>query len=199
MGGQQTTVTVVLLAGAVSQILLWLLGYFAPDLMATAPPTVESAFGIILTAAICYFAPAWGHPNGSDKPPPAQSGFIRIRFAIVLAVLATAFMSLTGCVGTRAAYEAADTLDDKAYVVTEHYAAVVHEAADLRDQGVLKGPALAAVQQADNRAAPLVLQLRAALERWTAVKNAQTEGDLQRAVDEAVVALSALLDAVKHR
>jgi hypothetical protein len=60
MGGNQTTVTVVLLAGALVALLSWPLGYFAPDFMAAAPAGVEKAAEIVLTAAICYFAPAWG-------------------------------------------------------------------------------------------------------------------------------------------
>jgi hypothetical protein len=65
--GQDTSITAVLVAGAMSTLLMWLLGYFAPGLMATAPPTVEQAFGILITALICVFLPAWGVP----EDPPA--------------------------------------------------------------------------------------------------------------------------------
>lgn len=65
-GGQATSITAVLVAGAVSTILLWILGYYAPGLMATAPPTIEQAIGILITAAICYYLPAWGAPAAHE-------------------------------------------------------------------------------------------------------------------------------------
>lgn len=74
-GGQATSITAVLVAGAFSTIVLWLLTYFAPALMATAPASIEQAFGIILTAAICYFLPAWGAPA---HPPPVDESEQRV-------------------------------------------------------------------------------------------------------------------------
>lgn len=59
-GGQETSITAVLVAGACATIVLWLLAYYAPGLMATAPPTIENAIGVLITASICYFLPAWG-------------------------------------------------------------------------------------------------------------------------------------------
>jgi hypothetical protein len=58
---------------------------------------------------------------------------------LAVVALAVGVLGATGCAGTKAAYNAADTLEERAYVVTEHYAAVVHQAADLKDKGVLKG------------------------------------------------------------
>lgn len=68
-GGQATSVTAVLVAGALATIVLWLLAYFAPGLMATAPEALEHSLGVIITAAICYYLPAWGAPS-SPPPPP---------------------------------------------------------------------------------------------------------------------------------
>jgi hypothetical protein len=67
--GQETSVTAVLVAGAGATILLWLLAYFAPGLMATAPASIENALGVIITAAICYVLPAWGARAPTAKPP----------------------------------------------------------------------------------------------------------------------------------
>lgn len=106
---------------------------------------------------------------------------------------------LNACVGTRAAYESAETLEAKAYVVTEHYAALVKEAADLREAGTLTGDALARVQAADNQARPLVLQLRTSVQAYTALKNADTAAALQAALDSAVVQVSALINAIRNR
>lgn len=65
--GQETTVTMVGFAGAVTAVLLWLLSFFAPALMMTAPPGLEAAFTTILACAVCYLAPAW--KMGGAKPP----------------------------------------------------------------------------------------------------------------------------------
>lgn len=59
-GGNQTTVTVVLFAGALVTLLSWPLGYFFPEFVAAAPPGAVDAAEVVLTAVVCYFAPAWG-------------------------------------------------------------------------------------------------------------------------------------------
>lgn len=52
------------LAGGLAVIVFWVLGYFAPDLMATAPTGLEAAF----TAVFSQFI-AWLIPRSPDKPP----------------------------------------------------------------------------------------------------------------------------------
>ena len=41
-------------AGAASTVLMWLAGYFAPDLMATAPVGLESACTALIATAAGY-------------------------------------------------------------------------------------------------------------------------------------------------
>jgi hypothetical protein len=55
--GQETSVTAVALAGALAAILMWLLGFFLPDLMMTTPPGIEAAVSTVITAVICYVIP----------------------------------------------------------------------------------------------------------------------------------------------
>lgn len=69
-GGNETTVTVVVLASAVVQIFSWLLTFYAPALMATATPLVAHAFEIVLTAILCFVLPAWGRPAPQAEPKP---------------------------------------------------------------------------------------------------------------------------------
>jgi hypothetical protein len=121
------------------------------------------------------------------------------RYIGVLAVAALAMSTLatTGCTGTRAAYDAADTLDERAYVATEHYAAVVKQAADLKDLGVLKGSALNQARELESVAQPLVLSLAGLVANYNAARTAETEVALQRALDEAIVAIAGLVRIVK--
>lgn len=121
------------------------------------------------------------------------------RTMCVLAVAALALSSLatTGCTGTRHAYEAAATLEDRAYVATEHYAAVVRQAADLKDLGVLKGDALARAREIESVARPVVLSLGPLVANYTAARNAETEVALERALGEAITAIANLVRVVK--
>ena len=71
--------------------------------------------------------------------PTKQRGFARLGVLLLFAVLSFASLSfVSGCQHTREAYAVASQSDDRlnntVYVVTEHYAAVVHEAADLREK-----------------------------------------------------------------
>jgi hydroxymethylpyrimidine pyrophosphatase-like HAD family hydrolase len=116
---------------------------------------------------------------------------------LAVVALAVGVLSATGCAGTKAAYNAADTLEERAYVVTEHYAAVVHQAADLKDKGVLKGTALTRAQEAESVAQPVVLSLGDLVKKYDAAKSAESEVALQRALDDAVRALADLVRVVK--
>lgn len=121
----------------------------------------------------------------------------RITGVLAAAALALVAFAATGCSSTKAAYEAADTLDERAYVATEHYAAVVKQAADLKDKGVLTGSALAQVRELEQVASPVVLRLGPLVENFKAAQSAETEVALQRALDDAVLAIADLVRIVK--
>jgi hypothetical protein len=182
----RSTVLVSAVASIVFQVLT-LLGKadaFPPEVVTGA---VESVFQVIALVAAGIAALA------------------RMRSKVLPLVL------LAGCTGTRAAYSAAakaehvERLEATAYVVAEHYAAVRQEAARMRTTGQLTGAALAAVQAADKAVEPLVLGDPASgragvvqlVETWRALKTAETEADLQAAVNAAVVRLSELINAMK--
>jgi hypothetical protein len=57
MGGNQTTVTVVVFAAAFAKLLSWPLGFFFPEFMAAAPDGAEGAAEVVITAAICFYWP----------------------------------------------------------------------------------------------------------------------------------------------
>lgn len=106
---------------------------------------------------------------------------------------------LAGCAGTKAAYQGAETLEDTAYVVTEHYAALVKEAADMREAGTLTGNALVQVQGFETRARPLILRLQGLAEAYESVRSAENEQALAAAVGEAAQVLSDFINALKGR
>lgn len=143
-----------------------------------------------------------------------QGGFVTVNMLLHLAgAIATLFVALSllqlaGCVSTQAAYKAAplhgEALADTAYVIAEHYAAVVHEAANLRESGRTPAPLVVAMQRADAAAKPLILGepevqrpgLKQIADAYTAVHDAKTEADLQAAVNNAVLRLGDLMRAV---
>jgi hypothetical protein len=106
-------------------------------------------------------------------------------------------LALAGCAGTRAAYDAASTPQQKAYVIAEHYSALVKQAADLKDAGTLTGVALEKVQAADRAAKPLVVELTKATEAYQGARNAQNEAELQAALNKAVIAVNSLINALR--
>lgn len=116
---------------------------------------------------------------------------------LAIVALAVGIFGATGCAGTKAAYNAASTLEDRAYVVTEHYSAVIKQAADLKELGVLKGNELAQVRELETVARPVVLSLGDLVANYKAARTAETEVALQKALDDAVVALAQLVALVK--
>jgi hypothetical protein len=71
-----------------------------------------------------------------------QGGYATLTLLGAIALSAAVVLALPGCVGTKAAYAAAGSPDETAYVVAEHYAAVVGQAAALaKDPGLpRRGP-----------------------------------------------------------
>jgi hypothetical protein len=104
---------------------------------------------------------------------------------------------LAACAGTREAYKVAATPEQYAYVVTEHYAAVVKQAADRKDAGTLTGSSLARVQAADRAANPLILDLAALAQAYQETQTAENEAALQAALNKAVIALNNFINALK--
>lgn len=107
-----------------------------------------------------------------------------------------AVLALAGCAGTRAAYQAAENPVQKASVVAEHYYAIVREAADLKEAGA-PAAAVAKLQAADRVAKPLVIELTRLAEAYKAVRSAENELALQKAMNEAVIALNAFIEALR--
>lgn len=129
-----------------------------------------------------------------------QGGFIRpFALAILLGLALIAQPLLSACTGsgTRAAYTEAKGLDEQAYVLTEHYASLLEQAVVLKAKPSTPAIAVAKLQEADRIAKPLVLRLKPLSDTYKAVKNAQTEAELQLAVNQAVLAIADFVRAVQ--
>lgn len=132
----------------------------------------------------------------------------KILFAPLAAVLVLACSAIVaGCAGTKAAYQEAQSLDEYAYVITEHYASLVREAADLKEKPTTPRTAVSAMQEADKAAhlvvvgnpsgsppTPGLAELAATYQR---VRDAQTEAELQEAVNAAILRVADLVRAIK--
>lgn len=147
------------------------------------------------------------------SPTGPQRGFVTLRglcaVLIVAANIALLPFVMTGCTGTRAAYGEARTgataVLDTAYVVTEHYAAIVREAADLAQRPGIPADVKESLKRADAAVKPLVTGdpatgragVRQLAQTYEAVRSAENEQQLQAAINAAVLELSKLINAVK--
>jgi hypothetical protein len=117
-------------------------------------------------------------------------------------VVAAAALAV-GCANTKAAYQEAQSLDEYAYVVTEHYSALVKQAADIASRPGTPPAAIDALKKADKAVHDIVIGtpttpgLRQLAATYTNVKNAETQEALQSAVNDAVLQLANLLRAIK--
>jgi len=126
-----------------------------------------------------------------------------MKYAITL-ILAGA---LAGCVSTKAAYNEAENLRETAYVLTEHYAAVIHEAADLGAQPstpetvrqALKASANATAKfvKGDENAVPPVPSLLDLVNNYEALGSAASREELQAAIRNAVHAMDGFIKELR--
>ena len=106
--------------------------------------------------------------------------------------------ALSACAGTKAAYQAAGgDLVKQAFVVTEHYSALLREAADLKEAGA-QPEVVAALQAADSVAQPIILKLGPLAQAYERTRSAEDQVALQAAVNDAVVALTDFINAIKR-
>lgn len=129
-----------------------------------------------------------GSKTGTNAGSPAPVSLLAGFLALVL---------ISGCAGTKSAYRAAEGVDQTAKVVSEHYYALVREANELRRNGVLRGTSLQNAQQVVSETRPVILQMADVARRYDLVRNAQTQAELERAVNEAAIAVSRLVDIIK--
>ena len=109
-----------------------------------------------------------------------------------------AVFAVAGCEGTQQAYSEAQTIDEKAYVVIEHYAALVKEAANLAENPNTPPEAVDAMKKADAAATPVILRVRDLRDAWMAAGNAENTEALQKAVNDATSVIADMVQAIKQ-
>jgi ABC-type oligopeptide transport system substrate-binding subunit len=119
-----------------------------------------------------------------------------MKFRTLLAGVLLA-VGLSACTHTREAYKTADTPDEYAYVLAEHYASLLNQAADLKEKSTTPREAVEAMQKAELAARPVVDKLRPLRTAYLTAKNAQTQAELQAAINEAVLLIADLVRSVR--
>lgn len=115
----------------------------------------------------------------------------------LLALFLPALLTLAGCQHTREAYQAADTPDEYAYVMTEQYSSLLEEAADLAEKATTPRSAVTAMQAAERQATPAVKRLKELRDAYLAIRSADNEEALQAAIDSTVRLVADLVRAVR--
>lgn len=121
---------------------------------------------------------------------------ISIATFISVVLLIGIVMSSAGCGGTLRAYQQADTLEDQAKVLGEHYNSLQREAIALK--AIVPANALKAMQRGDKEAAVAVVAVLRASEAYREGQSAQTQLELQQAIDKAAKAILTFSDAVNR-
>jgi hypothetical protein len=164
-------------------------------------PGVFSAFTILTGIAVAVLG--FLNTASDDGTPPNGTA------AVLLVPLALMLAGMSGCSHTREAYKVAahapNALESTAYVVTQHYIAVVTEATRLKNAGTLNGAKLAAVLRADDVVKPLILGdpktnapgLVQLVDTYKKVRDAKSGAELQAALDAAALRLADLINALK--
>ena len=116
---------------------------------------------------------------------------------MLLALLCTMFV-MTGCVNTQWAYSEAKTVEERAYVVLEHYSSLVKEAADLAEKPNTSPEAIKAMKKADAAAMPVIQHLRDLRNAWLASQSAENTKALQVAVDDAIATATDMRRALEQ-
>lgn len=137
--------------------------------------------------------------------PKKQAGFAMPSVLYCLFAGALVAVFLSACAGTKAAYRAADNLPDRAFVIAEHYAVLVREAADIAQNPATPQSVREALKVADQHAKPFIVgdsarglpSLKELADAYQATRTAQTEAELQAALNNAVVAVAGFIRAVK--
>jgi len=188
-----TNVQISAMATFFSVFLLWLAGYFMPDLMDTAPEMLGELFtGALIVAAGLIFKPDAGTKllpgTGSNTYSPVLVGLI----AGALAVLV-----MSGCAGTQNAYKAADGLSETAYVVGEHYYANVRAINIAAQEGGVTADELQNLQGIALQTRPAVMAMVDAAAAYEGVRSAENERELSDALALASISITRLVAAVQ--
>jgi hypothetical protein len=181
-------------------IIMIVLGFLQTD-TALKGLVPENLYALLVSLAglgtlICGFLNSF-ESTQPDAPVNKQAGSVRLAMLFTLVVTTFTLISM-GCTGMQAAYKQADTIDEQAYVVAEHYASLVKEAADLKEKPSTPRAVVTRMREADLAAAPVVNRVRDLRKSYLTIRDAKTELELQEAVNEAILLVADLVRAVKQ-
>ena len=101
-----------------------------------------------------------------------------------------------GCASTVDAYKAAEGLEETAFVMNQHYLALVREANALAEAGALSGSSLAKAQEVVRESRPVLNELSNMAKAYQAAATAENEQALTAAIAAAAVHLSNLVTII---
>lgn len=135
----------------------------------------------------------------TESSAKRQSTIIRgFMLAVMIGFLAPIVVTMSGCGHTRAAYQAAQSPEEYAFVLLEHYTSLVKQAADLKERPTTPKVAIEKMQQAELAARPFIAKLRPLRDAYVAAATAENEIELQSAINEAVMVIADLIRAVQE-
>jgi hypothetical protein len=135
-----TNTRVIGLAGAISFMLMWVLHYFAPDFMATAPTGAEAAITTIITGLMGQFMSANAFMGGN------QDGKVESPLFLVLVLLGgIALMVMSS--GCQTQPRASDAISGTAYAITTAAVAVGEACGQTEANGPCRDGALITTDQ----------------------------------------------------
>lgn len=164
---------------------------------------VDKALDLVTLSAMVFAA--WARTR-QPTPPISQAAAdatiernqtLRSPALVGVIAILLAAVTLSACTHTREAYREAASVDETAYVLAEHYAALVHEAANLAEKPSTPAAAVDAMRRAELAARPAVLALRDLRDAYVAARSAENEAALQAAVNRAVQVIADLVRAVQ--
>ena len=128
-----------------------------------------------------------------------MTGNARVELLATLALFGSLVVGamLSGCANTTAAYKAAEGVEQQAYVALEHYDALLKESVKLKANPNVPREVVASIQSADAKLFPVIQRVKAARDLYVAARTAPNEAELQRVVNDAVLLLADLIDAIK--
>lgn len=138
-----TNIRVVGAAGAITAVLFWVLGYFAPDFMATAPPGAEAAVTTIIAALAGRFSSADALSFGGNQDGKADSPLL----LMVLLVAGIGMMVAAGCQTPAQTPRASDAISGTSYAIITASVAIREACGQTEPNGPCREGALIDTEQ----------------------------------------------------
>lgn len=166
---KQTNVQVTAFATGVAVIVIWLLGYFVPDLMAEAPKGLEAA----LTGMIVFLLGLVMKPDAEFKNLGKGNAS---RSLAAMAAITLPFIA--GCSSNPV--KEAETPEQQAYALYGSYVIAVEQAADLVEDPDTPAAVKASIKQYEPVATQAAVTLRNAVRSAAQAREAVAAGESTR-------------------